>query len=189
MTNDTDASTGVRRNPDPVFVSVITLSILLIVAVGIYLVSHGWSTSAAPLASMPAPNQSQVPSSPGAQPTGPTKAGAVALVEKSFRLGSAGKFGASCALESPAYLKFDAQHYAHGSCEAESRSDATTLASQGLSMQLTSTKVVSYAGGKATILLKATVGARVVTEHIYVRYHAGRWWMTGADDSGGDLGF
>lgn len=137
----------------------------------------------------PSPTPSAVPASPGGQQTGTADPGAAAVVEKSFRLSLAGKFGASCALESPAYLKFDAQHYAHGSCEAESRADAKALASQGLSMHLTSTEVVSYAEGKATVLVTVTVGTRVVTEHVYVRYRAGRWWMTGADDSGGDLGF
>jgi hypothetical protein len=176
-------------SPTRPFFSVVALTTLLIIAVGIYFLGPGGSTSTAPLVSTPDPNQSQVPSSPGAQHTGPTKAGAVAVVAKSFRLNLAGEFGASCALESPAYLNFDAQHYAHGSCEAESRADAKALASQGLSMHLTNTKVVSYAEGRATILVEATVGARVVTEHIYVRYHAGRWWMTGADDSGRDLGF
>lgn len=189
MTNDIDASIGVRRVSGAVFFSVLALMTLLIVAVGIYFLGPGGSASTAPPVSTPSPDQSQVPASPGAQHGGPTVAGAVAVVEKSFRLDLAGEFGASCALESPAYLRFDAQHYAHGSCEAESRADARTLASHGLSMHLTSTKVASYAEDNATILVEVTVGARVVTEHIYLRYHAGRWWMTGADDSGGDLGF
>jgi len=192
MTNDTDAPIGVKRVSDPVFFGLVVLMTLLIVAGGIYFLNRGGSSSAAPLAPLAptsGPSQSPVPSSPGAQHAGPTKARALAVVERYFQLGQDGRFRASCALESPAYLKFDSEHYAHGSCAAESRAVAKTLASQGLSMHLIGNKIVTYADGKATILAEVTVGTRVVTQHIYVRYHDGKWWLTGGDDSGGDLGF
>ena len=111
----------------------------------------------------------------------------MAVVEENFRLNSEGRFAAACVLESEAYLRFDAQHYT-GGCEAGSRAVAEALTSQGISMQLTSTKVMSYAEDQATILVKLTLGAREVTEHIYTHYRAGKWWISGADDSG-DLGF
>jgi hypothetical protein len=182
MTMDIGPSGGGKKISDRAFFGVVGVLALVALAVGGYFINRGYeNTTVTPVAVAPT-NHSQAPGRP-------TSAGPVAVVRKYFRLASSGKFSASCALESPAYLRWDAQHYAHGSCAAESRADSAKLAAQGISIQLTGTHVVSITGSKATIMATATVGSQVVPQHIYLQKHSGRWLMTGGEDSGGDLGY
>lgn len=199
MTDETGEPQGTRRSSDALFFVAVALVMLVVIGGGIYLLrpaSDGDAVSSTPPSTGPSVPQG----SPAAPSTSPTStpaaaqqvkgaAGALAVVEKAFRLSEARQYAESCALESPAYLAFDAAHYAHGSCEAEQRADAGDLAAQGLSLHLTSAKVVTSTTDTATVVAEVTLGSKVVSEHIYLRRHAGRWWMTGADDSGGDLGY
>jgi len=180
MTNDTGLSAGRKQISDKAFFSVVAVVALLAIAVGAYFINRGSQTTVTPVAAAPT-NQ--------AQNAGPQGAAAEAVVRKYLRLATSGKSRASCALESPAYLRFDATHYAHGSCAAESRAAEATLAAQGLSIQLVSTKVTSYTRGKATVLVTSTIGTQVLARHVYLQQRGGKWWVTGADDTGGDLGF
>ena len=117
-----------------------------------------------------------------------SRAAALAVVEKYFRLALSGQHKAACALESPAYRKFDARNYRQGSCEAASRAGEQGLAARGLSLKMISAKVGSFTPGEATIVLRLSVGSKHVTSNDYVQYHGDRWWITGSDDSG-DLGY
>lgn len=188
MTNDIDSPVK-RGISEAAFFGLLALMVLAIIGVGIYFIGPLGSTNDVPHSLIPGPTQLLVPASPASPRYGPSEAGAVALVEKYFRLESAGQHGMACALESPAYLRSDAKHYSHGSCAAESRAVSAALASKGLAVRLIGTSVVSFSGDKATILTTVGVGTQVATEHIYMGYRAGRWWMTGGDDSGGDVGF
>lgn len=185
MTHDS-GTPAKRRISDTAFFGVLVVIVLVIIGVGMYLVGPLKSPSKAPLSSAIGANQLLAPTP---STSGHAEAGALALVEKSFQLSSTGKEAAACALESPAYLRSDARRYPHGGCAAESRAVAAALAAKGLAVRLISTSVASFSGNKATILVTVGVGTQVATEHVYLGYRAGKWWMTGGDDSGGDVGF
>lgn len=203
MTEETGGPQATRRSSEARFFVAVALVMLVVIGGGIYLLRPAGDGDA--VSSMPpstGPTVQQVsPAAPSTSPTtSPTStsadaqqaggaAGALAVVRKAFRLSEAGQYAASCALESPTYLKFDAGHYPRGSCAAQQRADSATFAAQGQSLHLTSATVVASTTDTATVVAVVTIGSRVVSEHIYLRHHAGRWWMTGADDSGGDLGY
>ena len=200
MTDETEGPQGTRRSSEALFFVAIALVMLVIIGGGIYLLRPASDGDAVPLtppstgptaaqASPASPSTSPTPSTSASAQPARSAAGALAVVEKAFRLSEAGQYAASCALESPAYLKFDAGHYPHGSCAAQQRADTAAFAAQGLSLHLTSAEVVASTEDTATVVAEVTLGSKVVSEHIYLRRHAGRWWMTGADDSGGDLGY
>lgn len=176
-----------RRN-DALFFGFVAILMIAIFGGAAYLLGAfgGSKDDVTPVA--PAPHRTSKPPSGTGHGAAQSRAAALAVVEKNFRLALSGNHRAACALESPAYLRFDARNYSQGSCEAGSKALAEQLAAQGLSMTMTRAKVKSFAGGAATIAVSVTVGAKHVSERVYVQYHAGKWWITGADDSG-DLGY
>jgi len=184
MSTDSDATNQVKRGSEVIFYSFVALVALGTFAGAVYFLDG--TAEEAPSAA--GANRSLDSSRPAAADRGATKKAAVAVVEKQFRLFTAGEHRAACALESPAYLRFDAGQYSQGSCEAASRALSRTVASRGISIRLISPKVVSFGNGKATVLAKTGVGDQVVDAHFYLTYHGGRWWISGADDSG-DLGY
>jgi hypothetical protein len=192
MTEGNEPTDRNRRISDSVFLGIVAIITLLVVGVVIFLLRPGDDTSAAPPVSGPGPNQSLPRSSPPlSSPTtklpGPPRAAAVALVKKYFQLSLSGEFEAACALESPAYAKFDSEHYP-GGCVGGARTASKALAAHGLAMHVTGATIVDYSGGSATILTDLKVGARSGSEYVYLTYHAGRWWISGSNDSR-DLGY
>lgn len=204
MSTDPDPSTGARRLSDPAFFGCVALVFVLVVGTaGFFILHHGKAAPAADgsrVAVETSPGSARESgaseggaseggaSEGGASETGATEDGAVAIVRKNFRLAGADKAEQSCALESPAYLAFDAAHYPQGSCAAASHAVAQSLAAQGLSLRVTSMKSVSFGADKATILVDFVVGSKAASERVFTQYRAGQWWITG-DGSSGDLGF
>lgn len=191
MTDDSDPADGTKRISDSVFLGIVTIITLLVLGLVFFLLRPGDDTGAAPSVSGPGanhslPQPSPTQSSPSRRPDPPV-AGAQALVRTYFRLSSSGQHEAACALESPAYRKFDAAHY-RGGCVGGSGAVTRALAAHGLSMQVTGTKVVDHGGGSATILTDLKVGTHTGSEYVYLVYHAGRWWISGSNDSL-DLGY
>jgi hypothetical protein len=185
MSDDFEAPEQGKRRSEAVFFSVVALVMLAVFAGAAYFLGAFDSSNTKTPAASP---HSSAPSSPQANKARASRAAAVAVVEKNFRLALDGKYRAACALESPTYLKFDASNYSHGGCAGNLRADILALHSHGLSMKLTSTKVESFADGQATVLAKATVGSKATAQHIYLQFHGTKWWITGADDSG-DVGY
>lgn len=174
---------------DFAFLGILAFTLLAIMGAGIYFLGPLDGTDSASAPSEPSPLPTQAVPGSGAPVDGSTRAGALAVVEEDFRLALARSYAAACALESPAYLAFDVQQFGAGGCAKGSRDAMSALDARGLSMQLDNASVFSFGSGRATVLVRVTVGAQALTERVYLRYHAGRWWITGGDDARGDLGY
>jgi len=185
MSDDLGVPSPRKRGGDFIFYGVIAVVMIAVFGGAVYLLGGPGDSSAKPPTTTPGTNRSSTSA-------GPTLAGsraaALAVVRKYFQLSVAGREGAACALESPAYLRFDAQTYSHGSCEAESRAAVRELAARGLSLKMTGARIRSFSVGEATVVVKVAVGSKALTERVYAQFHGDKWWITGGDDSG-DLGY
>ena len=186
MSDDIVVPEPPKRGNDVAFFGLVVILVMAVFGGAIYLKGAiGGSNDDAP----PASPGAKLPTSPSSsKPSGAeqSKAAAAAVVRKYFQLALAGNHKAACALESPAYRRFDAR--TSGSCEAASRRAEQALEAHGLTMKFVSARIGSFAPGEATIVVELTVGSKTVSANDYVQYHGGKWWITGADDSG-DVGF